>query len=121
MTLRRLIVLAGAILLVAGVVGLLVPVSVSGPNGDKIGCGNAVASDLSAAREADNQNPANLPIVNQIVPHTSYVAECGSAVSGRRSWAIPLAVVGVIAIAGAFLIRGGAGGITGGGRTPMSG
>ena len=123
MTLRRLIALAGAILFIVGIVGLLVPVSVSGPGGNKIGCGNAVASDLSAAREADNQNPANLPVVNQIVPHTSYVAECGSAVSGRRAWTIPLAVVGALAIAGAFLIPGGAGrmGISGGGRTPMSG
>ena len=123
MNLRRLIALAGAILLIAGIVGLLVPVSVSGPNGDKIGCGNALASDMSAAREADNQNPANLPVINQIVPHTSYVAECGSAVSGRRAWAIPLAVVGALAIAGAFLIRPGAGtvGVSGGGGTRISG
>jgi hypothetical protein len=123
MNLRRLIVLAGAILLIVGIVGLLVPVSVSGANGDKIGCGNAIVSDLSAPREADNQNLANLPVLNQIVPHTSYIAECESALSHRRAWAIPLAVVGVIAAAGAFVIRGGAGrlGATGGGRTPMSG
>ena len=123
MTLRRLVLVAGAIMLIAGVVGLLVPVSVSGPNGQNIGCGNATASDLAAAREADNQNPANLPVVNQIVPHTSYVAECESALSQRRDWSIPLAVIGVIVIVGAFVIRGGAGtlGITGGGRRPMSG
>ncbi len=123
MTLRRLIVLAGAIVLIAGVVGLLVPVSVSGTNGEKIGCGNAVASDLSAARQADSQNLANLPVISQIVPHTSYVAECQSALSHRRAWSIPLAVVGVVVVVGAFVIRGGAGrlGIAGGGRPPMSG
>ncbi|HME47223.1 aminopeptidase [Mycobacterium sp.] len=122
MTLRRLIVLAGAIVLIAGAVGLLVPVSVSGPSGETIGCGNAVASDLSAAQQADGQNLANLPVINQIVPHTSYVADCQSALSHRRAWSIPLAVLGVIVIIGAFVIRGGAGrlGKTGGGHTPMS-
>jgi hypothetical protein len=123
MTLRRLIMLAGAILLVVGVIGLLLPVSVSGGNGDKISCGNAVASDLSAARQADNQNPANLPVINQVLPHTSYVAQCESALSHQRAWSIPLAVIGVIVLAGAFVIRGGAGrlGVAGGGRGPMSG
>lgn len=123
MTLRRLIMLAGAILLIAGVVGLLVPVSVSGSNGDTISCGNGIASDLSAARDADSKNLANLPVVSEFVPHTSYVAECQSALSHWRAWSIPPVVVGVIAIAGAFVIRGGAGrlGTVGGSRPPMSG
>ena len=123
MNLRRLIMLAGAVVLIAGIVGLLVPVSVAGPNGANIGCGNAIASDLSAARQADNSNVANLPVINQLVPHTSYVSDCQSALSQRRAWTIPLAVVGVIAIAGAALIRGGAGrlGTAGGGRSPLSG
>ena len=106
MSVRRLILLVGAVALIAGVVGLLVPVSVSGTNGDKIGCGNAIAPDLSAAREADDKNLANVPILNQIVPHTNYVAECEAAVSHRQAWSIPLAAVGVIAIAGSLLVRG---------------
>jgi hypothetical protein len=104
MTLRRLILLLGAIALVVGVIGLLVPVSVPGPDNGSIGCGNGLAQDSSAAQQADNQNPANLPIINQVIPHTNYVAECQSAVSGRRAWTIPVAVVGLVLIAGSFFV-----------------
>jgi hypothetical protein len=109
MNLRRLILLVGAIALIAGVIGLLVPVSVPGPEGGSIGCGNGVVADLSAAREADNRNPVNLPILNEIVPHTDYVTQCESAVSQRRAWAIPVAVVGVVVAAGALFVSGRAG------------
>jgi hypothetical protein len=95
----------GAAILVAGVIGLLVPVSVPNGNGGSIACGNAVAENLSAARSANDKNLANIPIVNQIVPHTDYVAQCQSSVSGRRMWTIPLAVIGVIALAGTLLVR----------------
>lgn len=105
MTVRRLILVVGAILLIAGVIALLVPVSVSDGNGSGIGCGNAVAEDLSAARSANSNTVANVPILNQIVPHADYVAQCQSAVSSRRAWSIPLAVLGVLAAAGALLVR----------------
>ncbi len=114
MNLRRLILLVGAVALIVGVVGLLMPVSVPGPDRPSIGCGNGVVSDLSAAREANNNNPANLPILNEIIPHTDYVAQCQSAVSGRRAWAIPVAVVGLVVIAGSFFVGGRAGSV----RTP---
>ena len=107
MTVRRLIVGVGAVLLLAGVIGLLVPVSVSDGNGGSIGCGNAVATDLSAARNANEKSVANIPILNQIVPHTDFVAECQSAPSGRRLWTIPGAVIGAIAVVAAFFVRGG--------------
>ncbi|MCV7051359.1 aminopeptidase [Mycobacterium heidelbergense] len=109
MTARRLIIAVGAALLLAGVIGLLVPVSVSDPNGNSISCGNGVAADLSAARSANDKNGANIPILNQVLPHTDYVAQCQSAVSGRRMWTIPLAVVGVVAVGGALLVRRSAG------------
>lgn len=105
MTVRRLIIVIGAVLLLAGVIGLLAPVSISDGNGHSIGCGNAVATDLSAARDANNTSVANIPILNQVVPHTDYVAQCQHAVSSRRTWTIPLAVVGIIAIAGTLLMR----------------
>ena len=105
MTMRRLILLAGAVVLIAGLIGLLVPVSASGENGS-VGCGNAIASDLAAAKDKDNSNLANLPVVNQFIPHTNYVAACNSALSTRRAWSIPVAVVGLIVVAGAFLVRG---------------
>ena len=110
MNLRRMILLVGAVVLTLGVIGLLVGVSVPGPdNGSSIGCGNGVAADLSAAREADNNNPANLPILNQVIPHTTSTAQCHSAVSGRRAWTIPVTLVGLVAIAGSFFVGGRAG------------
>ena len=107
MTLRRLVLVVGAVVLVVGIIGLLVPVSVSDGNGGSLGCGNAAISDLSNAREANNTSVANIPILNQIVPHTDFVAECQSALSGRRSWTIPGAVIGAIAVVAAFFVRGG--------------
>ena len=83
---RRLILLVGAILFVAGVIGLFVPVSISGG----IGCGNAVHSDVSAARAQDNQNIGNspvvqqIPIANQLAPKSQFVSECNSALGNRR-------------------------------------
>ncbi|MCV7398739.1 aminopeptidase [Mycobacterium fragae] len=107
MTVRRLVLVAGAVILVIGIIGLLVPVKVSDANGGSIGCGNALVSDLSSAREANNKSVANVPILNQIVPHTDFVAECQSALSSRRSWTIPVAVIGAIAVVGAFFVRPG--------------
>jgi hypothetical protein len=102
MNARRLILFAGAVLLIAGVIALLVPVSITG-DGKSIGCGNAVAADTSQAESANGQTVANVPILNQIVPHTDYVAECAHAVSSRRSWSIPLAVVGVLLVGGSLV------------------
>lgn len=107
MTVRRLVLAAGAVILVIGIIGLLVPVKVSDGNGGNIGCGNALVSDLSSAREANNKSVANVPILNQIVPHTDFVAECQSALSSRRSWSIPVAVIGAIVVVGAFFVRPG--------------
>jgi hypothetical protein len=109
MNLRWLVLLAGAVVLVVGLIGLLVPVSVAGPDGQDIGCGNAIAADDSAAREADNNNPVNLPILNEVLPHTDYVAQCASSVSERRTWSIPVAIVGLVVIAGGFFVGGRAG------------
>jgi len=99
---RRLVIAVGAVLLLAGIVGLLVPVSISDGNGNSVSCGNGIAMDLSSARNANDKNGANIPILNQALPHTDYVAQCQSSVSGRRSWTIPLAVIGVAAIGGAL-------------------
>jgi hypothetical protein len=93
-TLRRFVLVVGALVLVVGIIGLLVPVSVSDGNGGSLGCGNAAISDLSSAREANNKSVANIPILNQIIPHTDFVAQCQSALSGRRSWTIPVTAIG---------------------------
>lgn len=105
MTLRRFILAVAAVLLAAGVIGLLVPISVSGDD-HSLGCGTAVASDLSDARSANDKNLANVPILNQVVPHTDYVAQCESSLTTRRAWAIPVAVVGAVVVAGALVVRG---------------
>ncbi|MGB2923302.1 MAG: aminopeptidase [Mycobacterium sp.] len=105
MNLRRVVMIAGVALLLVGVIALLMPVSVSGPDAS-IGCGNGIAADMSQARDADSGNLANLPVLNEIVPHTDYVAECESALSSRRSWAIPVAVVGLVVLAGSFFVGG---------------
>jgi hypothetical protein len=111
MNLRRLILLVGAVALVVGLIGLLLPVSVPGPDNSNIGCGNGLVQDQSAAREADSSNPVNLPILNEIVPHTDYVAQCQSAVSSRRAWAIPVAVIGLVVIAASFFVGGRSGAV----------
>lgn len=106
MNLRRLVLLIGAVALVAGVIGLLVPVSATGGGGEKVGCGNAVVADLSAAADAETRSGGNIPIIGQLVPGNDYVAACESALSSRRAWAIPVAVIGLIAVAGSFVIGG---------------
>ncbi|OBK27450.1 aminopeptidase [Mycobacterium asiaticum] len=105
MTKRRLIIAVGAVLLLTGVIGLLVPVTVANSNGGSISCGNGVVSDLDGARAANDRSVANIPILNQIVPHTDFVAECESAVSSRRTWTIPLTVIGLLGVAGVLLMR----------------
>jgi hypothetical protein len=112
-TVRRLIIAVGAVLLLAGVIGLLVPVSTSDGNGNSISCGSAIAPDSSAARNANDKNGANIPILNQIIPHTDFVAQCNSSVHSRQIWTIPLAVIGVLGIAGALLVRRTEGAATG--------
>ncbi len=107
MTGRRLGLVAGAIVFVAGVIGLFVPVTISGG----IGCGNAVHSDVSAARAHDDRNIGNSPIVqqipiaNQVAPTSQFVAQCNSALSHRRLWTIPLTVVGIVVAGAAFARR----------------
>jgi hypothetical protein len=106
-TLRRLALAVGAVVLLVGLVGLLVPFSVSDGNGGSLGCGNAAVADLSSAREANNKSVASIPILNQVIPHTDFVAECQSALSSRRSWTIPLIAIGAIALLAALFVRGG--------------
>ncbi|MEZ0359614.1 aminopeptidase [Mycobacterium sp. ENV421] len=105
MSVRRVVLLVGAVLLIAGVIAMLVPVSTPDGNGGSIGCGNAISEDLSAARAANDKNViANVPILNQLVPHTDFVAQCQSSVSSRRTWSIPLAVIGLLVAGGSLLV-----------------
>ncbi|MGB8407226.1 MAG: aminopeptidase [Mycobacterium sp.] len=104
MSIRRIILFMGSVLLAAGVIALLVPVSIAKDDGSSIDCGSAVAEDLSSARATNNSGIAGVPVLNQVIPHTDYVVECESAVSSRRTWSIPLTVVGVLVVGGAALV-----------------
>jgi hypothetical protein len=107
MNARILLLVLGAGLLVAGVIGLFVPVSAS-HNGESVGCGNAIASDTSQAQKKDSNlgNTAADVASNAGVqlPRTDYVGACNSALSTRRAWTIPLAVVGLVVAGGALLL-----------------
>jgi len=104
-TARRLVMAVGAVLLIAGVIGLLVPVSISDGNSNSVSCGSAIAPDSSAAKNANDKNGANIPILSELLPHTDFVAQCNSSVHTRQMWTIPLAVIGALGIAGALLVR----------------
>lgn len=106
MKLRWVILLVGAVALVVGIIGLLMPVSVTGPDNRDVGCGNAVAADYSEARDLDSRNPVNLPILDEVIPHTDYAAQCESAVSSRRTWSIPVAIIGAVVMAASFFVGG---------------
>jgi hypothetical protein len=112
-TVRRLLLLVGAILLITGFVALLAPVSVSGNEGN-VSCGVPISGgDLTAAKEKDGQNPSNAagsipvvgPIIQSVAPPSRYEADCKSAIQTRLWWAIPVAVIGVVVIAGSVLAR----------------
>jgi hypothetical protein len=107
MTLRRLVLVVGAVVLVVGIIGLFVPVSVSDGNGGSLGCGSAAVSNLSSAQQANNKSVASIPILNQVVPHTDFVAECQSALSSQREWTIPVTVIGAIIVVAAYFVRTG--------------
>ncbi|MCV7238405.1 aminopeptidase [Mycolicibacterium celeriflavum] len=110
MNMRRLILLVGAVVLLVGVIGLLMPVSIAGPDNQEIGCGNAIAADDSAAREANTNDPnqlKNLPVIDELTEDPpDYVAQCQSAISDRRTWSIPVAVIGLVVLVGGFLVGG---------------
>jgi hypothetical protein len=116
MNARMLVLVAGAVLLIAGVIGLLIPVSANGGGDKSVGCGSALVSDLSQAQAEDN-NLSNkgadiakdngLPGVAPMIPgQTNYVGACDSALGSRRAWTIPLAVVGLLVVGGSFFVRG---------------
>jgi hypothetical protein len=109
-TLKGLLRVFGAVVLLAGVLGLLVPVSVPDGQSGSIGCGSVVAEDTTPARDANDRSVANLPIVKDLVAHSDYVAECQTALSGRGSWSIPVTIIGAAAVAAGVVLRGRGGG-----------
>lgn len=108
MNIQRMALLAGVVAILAGIFGLMAPVSISDGDGATIGCGNAVVQDTGAARTATERQLTNLPIIKDFVSHTDYVSECNTAVAQRRWWAIPVTVLGLVVALGSTRIRSGA-------------
>ncbi|MBY0389953.1 MAG: hypothetical protein K2X56_18110 [Mycobacterium pseudokansasii] len=97
MVVRRILLFAGAVALLVDVVGLLAPVSVS-PGLHTVGCGSALAPDLSAARARDDRTPANVPIDGKVVADINYTRLCQLEIEDRRIWTISLAAPGALAV-----------------------
>jgi len=64
MSVRRMILLGGVILLLVGAIGLLAPLSASTNDGKEIGCGSGLFQDLDKARSANASSVAGVPILN---------------------------------------------------------
>ena len=85
MTLRWWILVVGVVLIAGGLTGLFIPVSVSdGSQG--VGCGSAAIEDASGAQSANGGS--------------DLVLQCDNAVSNRRMWSIPMALIGGLAVVG---------------------
>lgn len=94
---------AGVVALIVGVAGLLAPVSVS-PELVKVGCGSAIAPDLSAARANDDESAANFPVPGGVVVDTNFTRLCQLDLEDRRIWTTTLAAVGALAVVGALVL-----------------
>ena len=99
--LRNLLI--GAAVLIAGVVGLFLPVSVW--NGSStVGCGNAIVAEKPAP-STTNLGQISVDVPEQAVSHPDYEAQCDSAISSRRRWGIPLVIVGTAGLLLGILYR----------------
>lgn len=88
-----LVLVAGILLVVVGLLALRFPVFLSGFDqwGFQINCGSGFQSSLTQAGIADSAG-------------TYFIDQCHTAIAMRRVWAIPLAVSGVLLLS-ALLVR----------------
>ncbi|MDO0977052.1 hypothetical protein [Mycolicibacterium frederiksbergense] len=98
MKVRPVIVAAGLVALLVGFVGLVSPVSVSAGE-SVVGCGSALAPDLSAARAHDDAGVSNDRVSGERVIDTDYTRLCGMDLEDRRLWTITLGGVGALVLA----------------------
>jgi hypothetical protein len=99
-------VLVAAAVLIAGVAGLFLPISVFDGGSSTVGCGNAVASNDAGPRAANVAPVASGPAADEAIPRPDFVVACDAAISGRRHWAIPLVIAGVLGMVVGVLFRG---------------
>jgi hypothetical protein len=88
-----LMLVAGVLLLLGGLLALRFPVFLSDFDqwGFQINCGSGFGSDLSQAGIADEAG-------------TRFVEQCHAAIATRRAWAIPVVVTGALLV-GALLLK----------------
>lgn len=110
MIVRWSVLSLAAVAVIVGVTGLLAPVH-AGPR--NVGCGTAVATDLSAARVATETPGPGVPWPTTLSEepditepfrgrvYVDYLALCRQELNDRRLWTISLAAVGVVTAAGA--------------------
>lgn len=110
MIVRWSVLSLAAVAVIVGVTGLLAPVH-AGPR--HIGCGTAVATDLSTARAATATPGPGVPWPTTLWEepditepfhgrvHVDYLTLCRQELNDRRLWTISLAAVGVVAAAAA--------------------
>jgi hypothetical protein len=82
---RLLILMAGVLLLVGGLLALRFPVFLSGFDqwGFQINCGSGFGSDWTQAATADSAG-------------THFVDQCHAAIAIRRAWTVPVVVAGAL-------------------------
>ncbi|MDY6998425.1 MAG: hypothetical protein SW019_17630 [Actinomycetota bacterium] len=110
MILRRSALAVGLVAVLVGIVGLLVPVSVS-PGLSTVSCGSAVSPEPATAQEqapADTRTqPEAPPFYSEQVDNVDYAELCSDEISDRRAWTITVIVVGVLTLiaAAALAVR----------------
>jgi hypothetical protein len=93
--------LVGAIALIAGLIGLMADISTNDPREPQtLKCGNVFnhQANLDGMRQDDQ-------LSSIFHNDTGHEAACKGAIRDREIWTIPLAVVGAVALLGAFAIR----------------
>jgi hypothetical protein len=95
-------VVIAVVVLIAGVVGLFLPVSVFDGISSTVPCGNAVSVDHVAPNAPAGPSAS---AIDRAIPHPDLTAACESAISERRHWAVPLAIVGAVGLVLASFTR----------------
>ena len=88
---RTVAAVVGVAFFLAGLLIMLLPLSTDSPSGVAIGCGNSVGMGFDqVVVEAEG---------------SAYVDICGRLRMERLAWAAPVIVVGMLCVAGSFVVR----------------
>lgn len=99
---RTFLGVVGAVGLIAGALGLLLPINL--PIADSpsvVQCSQPFSIDLSQASYLDKENAESWRHTTE----TDYVGECKSSAMFRKVWGTPALILGGVLLAGAFFVR----------------